>query len=137
MIQYLTGFHYQNRQPMINEVLFKHRQGAGYIADQYEEVFTLQIHDDQLILGSQTLTPDCMTTLDGFFDVPTKYVGFKLTGTGSMRSKEMIFYLGEDSGKHYFKSIYWIAENEIVIQYMHNGMRDYNYKLRKGKMCWK
>lgn len=117
---------------MIHDAIFSDKEGGGYIADSYTEVAKLcQLHAEPIMFGDTELLPICKTDLEGFYNRPVLYMGYKdAGGKGGIflpdDALEMVFYIGDDEGKYFFKSVYWISRDRFYIQYNPKGGSDFN-----------
>jgi hypothetical protein len=93
----------------------------GLISDEKE----LNLPNKQYEIGKEVLSKGCKTTLYGYFDNPTEYVGV-------LDKKFMVFYLGEESdlfgSKHYFKAILYLSERRIFVLFKEGSGRDFLLK---------
>lgn len=120
---------------MIKEVLFGDHEGAGYRSENFDEVDCLTVKTP-VIIGGQTITPNTLTDLVGFFKRKIKYVGLMIGSNEA--APEMIFYMGTGKAdlfgqNHYFQSIFKISETRIFQMFTDIAGRDFN--LIKGE--WK
>lgn len=96
---------------------FSHSEGSGYMEASKDSV---PCHAQPITIGGEVIEPGQSTELQGFFRRPLEYLGLK-------DENEMIFYIGEDQGIHYFKSIFWISETRFFIAYKPGSGRDFNF----------
>lgn len=129
---------------MHKEVLYTGNEGHGIISETRAEVESaLCIHLEPIELGDLKISPGVKTDLEGFYNRPLEYVGYlidvkhppsEIFLDKSKKSYGMVFYMGEDSGKHYYSVIFRISRDRFYIHYKANGGRDYNRV--KGVWCF-
>jgi hypothetical protein len=125
--------------------LFSKNQGCGYISKDYYFVNDVTIkHETPIVLGRQELIPGNSFDLDGFFSRPLLYLGKHVSATANQKgqyeiplkeklSDELIFYIGEDDGNHYFQAVFKITDTRFFMLYGKGSGRDYNFKNNKWK----
>lgn len=110
----------------MTKTIYTMQQGLGLIldADEKESDFILPMG---VMLHGEELRAGDYTTLDGYFEVPLRFVGV-MTDEDHV---EMIFQAGDDTdlfgSRKYYYRVYWISENRIVNCYSIGSARDFNW----------
>lgn len=104
-------------------ILYSKGQGQGYITENSTEL-EKRFKPVAVKFCFGSIEPGHETTLKGFFDRHVKYIGY------DQEEKELLFYLGYDSKKYYYESIYYITETRLfqLTQYQPTAGRDWNFK---------
>lgn len=111
----------------MEKVIYSHKGGCGLILNSEEKEIELIIAKSVQLHGT-TLKPNEMTTLDGMFSSPLRYVGL-LKDSDFV---EMCFFAGEVTNlfetKKYYYIFYWIDENRIANCYSYGSARDFFWR---------
>lgn len=137
----MPGFYCENN---MQSVYFRDGQGEGYITNSKLEMKSKVIfHAEPILLGADLLEPLQHYNIGGFYNRSLQYFGIlddKTNCDGHSLfvpegTKELIFYLGEHDGKHFWTKIYWISATRFVKCFSPKAMRDFNFK-SNGKWCF-
>lgn len=103
--------------------LFSNRQGMGYVFDNETDINQF-INKINITVGTETLTPGCMTDLDNYLIKKVMYLG-------TVDNNGMIFFYGTTNhlfeNKSYYGLIYRVTETRIFEMFSPIGGRDHNF----------
>lgn len=108
--------------------LFANKQGSGYIFDNETDILKF-IHPCTITLGTETINPGDLTSLDNYLIKKVKYLG-TVNGNG------MILYYGADSNlfpKYYYGLIWIISKTRIFEMYSAQAGTDHIFVNGKWK----
>jgi len=111
------------------KTIFSHGQGMGYIFDNETDINQF-INPITITVGTETLTPGCMTDLDNYLIKKVQYLG-------TVNYNEMIFLYGTTNSlfesKTYYGSILIVSETRIFEMFSFKGGTDHNFVNGKWK----
>lgn len=100
----------------------------GYICNSMDEM-TDNVSSEPVTVNDKTIAPGDMTTLNGHFCRPLKYIG--------KQGSEIIFLIGSDGDlftkRVYFQSVALIANDRIFEMYSPGAGRDFLFINGKWK----
>lgn len=109
--------------------IFSHCQGMGYVFDNETDINQF-ISPISITVGTETLTPGCMTDLDNYLIKKVQYLGL-VDNTG------MVFFYGTTNSlfesKSYYGLIYRVTETRIFEMFSFKGGTDHNFINGKWK----